>query len=335
MLIAHGGAGGRGPAAERPGRRRGLVAAVECGAEILRGGGSAADAVVATVAALEDAPLFNAGYGSVLNSQGKVEMDAGLMVALPVDAVEDLSGNRMRHGQAAARRLGEKRVRAGAVAAVSRVRNPILLARIVMERTPHLLMVGAGAERLARGSEVRRCRSEDLISARARERWQALVESATARDADEADTHGTVGAVAVDIHGELAAATSTGGITGKLPGRVGDSAIVGAGVFANARGAASATGSGEAIMKVSLCHEAVMLLGRMPPRTAAQSVIASLARETGGQAGVILVDRNGRVGYAHNTRMMDIAMFSPTGGIHHAAVGPLVGAGERQVGNRE
>jgi L-asparaginase / beta-aspartyl-peptidase len=329
VLIAHGGAGGRSLAAERTGRRRGLIAAVERGAEILRGGGSAVDAVMATVVALEDDPLFNAGYGSVLNSEGKVEMDAGLMAALPAGTIHVSGTNRTRPGQAASRQFQEHRLLAGAVAAVSRVRNPIVLARMVMERTPHVLMVGAGAERLARRSGIRRCRAEDLISQRARERWKALVEAETSAPDAEADAHGTVGAVALDIHGELAAATSTGGITGKLPGRVGDSAIMGAGVFATARGAASATGSGEAIMKVSLCHEVVMSLDRLPPRLAAESAITGLAHATGGQAGVILVDRSGHVGYAHNTGMMGVAMFSPAEGVRHLAVGPIAGVHKR------
>src|ERR1700730_17211411 len=203
--MAHGGAGGRGPAAERPERRRGMLAAVQAGARVLRAGGSALDAVIATVRALEDHPLFNAGLGSLLTVEGTVEMDASVMVAGPPS----------RRGAAATSSRGAARgarpraeLRAGAVAIVTRVRNPILLARAVMEHTPHILMAGAGAERLARSAGLALCRPEDLVTPRARARWRAAME----RRAEAAGTaaagggrFGTVGAVALDAHGVLAA----------------------------------------------------------------------------------------------------------------------------------
>jgi L-asparaginase / beta-aspartyl-peptidase len=287
-----------------------MIEAVEIGAAILREAGSALDAVVATICALEDNGLFNAGYGSVLTTAGRPEMDAGIMAA---DAAP---GGASAHGK---RRVT---LRAGGVVLVSRVRNPILLARAVMERTPHMLIGGAAAERLARQAGLRLCRPEQLVSPRARERWLAA-RSATTASANAVDQHGTVGAVAVDSRGNLAAATSTGGVTGKMPGRIGDSAIVGAGLFANGAGAASATGSGEAIMKVALCREAILGLARANAQESAGSRITSLFAETGAEAGIIMVDEHGHFGFAHNAQAMEVAMFDPVGGVRHSLAGRL------------
>jgi L-asparaginase / beta-aspartyl-peptidase len=159
-----------------------MLAAVAAGAEVLRAGGSALDAVIATVRALEDHPLFNAGVGSLLTVEGTVEMDAAVMAALPP---------RPRRGAAAAAAsaraasLGPHRraeLRAGAVAGITRVRNPILLARAVMELTPHILMAGAGAERLARRAGIALCRPDELVTPRARERWRAMLERRAEKD---------------------------------------------------------------------------------------------------------------------------------------------------------
>jgi beta-aspartyl-peptidase (threonine type) len=271
------------------------MAAARRGREILEAGGSAVDAVVEVVAILEDDPLFNAGYGSALNADGQVEMDASLMVfPWPGPAI----GANGKRGTL---------IGAGAVAGIRRVRNPVLLARAVMTHTPHVLIIGIAAERLASRVGIRTCRPEDLVTDRARVRWQTYMGAATG--------HGTVGAAARDRHGQLAAATSTGGITGKMPGRVGDSAIVGAGTFAGPAGAASATGFGEAIMKATLCRAAVTLLARTTPARAASAAIETLERATGGEAGVIVVDQRGRLGYAHNAQAMDIATFTPAEGI--------------------
>jgi L-asparaginase / beta-aspartyl-peptidase len=320
-LIAHGGAGGLAQAAERPARRRGLLAAVERGAGILREGGSALDAVIATVSALEDDGLFNAGYGSVLTTAGRPEMDAGVMVA-----------ERTASAPAGTRR--RVTLRAGGVVLVSRVRNPIQLARAVMERTPHVLVGGVAAERIARQAGLRLCRPDQLVSPRARERWLATRRSIVP-SANNTNQHGTVGAVAVDSRGNLAAATSTGGVTGKMPGRIGDSAIIGAGLFANAAGAASATGSGEAIMKVALCREAVLALSRKRAQEAAALRIADLHAETGAEAGIVLVDEQGHFGYAHNAQAMEVAMFDPVGGVRHVLAGRLELPRERNgIGNR-
>jgi beta-aspartyl-peptidase (threonine type) len=299
-----------------------MLDAVLAAAAILRQGASALDAAVNAVTALEDHPLFNAGYGSVLNLDGAVEMDASVMV-------------------------GTADARAGAVAAVRGVRNPVLLARAVMERTPHVLIAGEGARRLAREAGLKCCHPRSLISERSRRQWQAYREpqgqktgtertiaahnppkgARKSRDATSssgaklfkikasANIRGaTVGAVGLDMRGELAAATSTGGIAGKLPGRVGDSAIIGAGTFADPRGAASATGAGEAILKVGLCRQAVGALRTLPVERAALLALTNLAKTTGARAGIILLDSRGRYTYVHNAPAMDVACFDPVNG---------------------
>lgn len=312
-LAAHGGAGAIGLASERPERRRAMLAALKRGAGILRGGGSALDAVEVTVTALEDHPMFNAGYGSLLNSEGQVEMDASVMLAEPVG--EPIAALRSHvHGP-------EYRVSAGAVAAVSRVRNPIILARAVMERTPHIMMVGAGAERFARRAGIALAKPADMITERARERWR--IREAQRLAAEEEDDHGTVGAVALDVRGAIAAATSTGGVPGKLFGRVGDSAIIGAGVFAHAFGGASATGQGEAIIVTALCREAVMAMTDATPQRVARDAIQELIDSTGAEAGLILLDARGRVGYAHNAASMQVGTFDPEHGLQHLWLDPI------------
>lgn len=312
-LIVHGGAGARGPASERPRRRNGMLAAARRGVELLRAGASALDAVVATVKALEDDEYFNAGYGSVLNTDGRVEMDAALMVADP------RSGGRSGVDEPLRNRI--PLARAGAVAAVSRVRNPILLARAVMEQTQHILMVGTGAERIARRAGISMCRPDDLITPRAKARWRMMIEQRLAAAAGIEG--GTVGAAAIDAGGVVAAATSTGGMTGKLPGRVGDSALIGAGVYADRPGASSATGQGEAIILMALCREAVRALERGEAGAVARSAIAELARRTAREAGIILVDRNGRMGFAHNAGAMEVASFDLVHGLHHYWPDPI------------
>ncbi len=306
-LVAHGGAGPSGPAADRVERRRGMLEAVQRGADILRGSGNALDAVVAVLVALENHPLFNAGTGSLLTTDGTVEMDASVMVA-----ASDERANRV--GSRADSQAG---VMAGAVAAVTRVRNPIQLARAVMERTPHVLVVGSGAERLARRVGLALCSNEELITERARERWRQQQESAQLGIGAKTQGHGTVGAAAIDCRGTIAAATSTGGVPGKIPGRVGDSAIIGAGTYADKTGGASATGNGEAIITRALCREAVMNLRQTTPMTAVRRVISRTLVLDGAQGGIILVDRRGRIGFAHNAAAMEVATFTSLAGIRH------------------
>ena len=317
-LIAHGGAGGRAPVSEREERQRALLVAVECGSAILREGGSAIDAVTATVAALEDHSLFNAGYGSVLTLEGRVEMDAAVMIA------ERQIGSPNLKTKTPNNAVGS--VRAGGVVLISRVRNPIRLARIVMERTPHVLIGGPAAERLAREAGIPTCRPEQLVTDRARDRWLAVLQS----PGKASQQHGTVGAAALDQAGNLAAATSTGGVSGKMPGRIGDSAIFGAGLFAATTGAASATGTGEAIMRHGLCREALRLVLRLGAQRAAVRAIADLYIATRGEAGLVMIDSTGHFGYAHNAHAMEIALFSPPGDIRHLVLDPVAAGRMRQ-----
>ncbi len=297
-LIVHGGAGMMGlPATERPVRKRAMMNALKAGASILRKRGSALDAVIASVMVLEDDPLFNAGFGSTLNVDGAVEMDASVMAATP-----------------RSHRENESVVSAGAVASVSRVKNPVLLARAIMEKTPHVMMTGSGAEYLAQSLGIMLCEPAEMISERARDRWRVRLEK---------QKHGTVGAAALDANGQLAAATSTGGVPGKMAGRVGDSAIIGAGTFASAWGAASATGHGEAIIMASLCRETVEAFGNSVPTRTAEVKIAELIVPQGSEAGIILVDRRGRVGYAHNAETMEVAIFHSEKGISHVRATPM------------
>ncbi len=331
-LVAHGGAGSAGPGAERAERRRAMMAAMRLGAGILRGNGSALEAVVATVAALEDHPLFNAGYGSLLNSEGNVEMDASVMFAEPVVVPAALrpASRGKRSGHTDHPDAADYTVSAGAVAAVSRVRNPIVLARAVMEQSAHILMAGAGAESFARKAGLRLVRPEEMVTERARERWHARKQQSGMLEAQRAARaalgHGTVGAVAVDDRGGIAAATSTGGVPGKLFGRVGDSALIGAGTFAHGFGAASATGHGEAIILTALCREAVLALADGSPKAVAREAILEMIDATGAEAGIILIDGRGRIGYAHNAASMQVAHYDPAGGLRHLWLAPIATA---------
>ncbi|MFQ3536645.1 MAG: isoaspartyl peptidase/L-asparaginase family protein [Aggregatilineales bacterium] len=240
--------------------------AVEIGLERLQQGGSALDAVEGAVRSLEDDPLFNAGYGSVLNRDGQVQMDALIM-----------------DGQT---------FKIGAVGAVSRVKNPISLARRVMEATPHHLLVAEGAERFAAEQGIPLVPPEAMIAP------QRAKPSAS----------DTVGAVALDAAGNLAVAVSTGGVRGKLAGRVGDSPIAGAGGWAeNGLGAACATGLGEGIMRALLTFRAVSLLESHSAQAAAEAALAIFGQKFGGEGGLILIDRHGQVGIAHNTPFMPVA----------------------------
>ncbi len=274
LIIVHGGAG-RVPEKDWAERREGCRGAALAGWACLRQGGSALDAVEQAVAFLEDHPLFNAGRGSVLNADGEVEMDASLMDG--------------------------RNLQAGAVGAVRDIRNPIRLARRVLQDGRHVLLVGEGASRFAREVGIEACRPGELVTNQQRARWRALLDQGP----------GTVGAVALDGAGGIAAATSTGGLLGKRSGRVGDSALIGCGTCADGLlGAASATGNGEAIIRVVLAKIAVDFLQEdRHPLDAAQMAIDVLGRRGQGEGGIIMIDREGRVGHAHNTAFMPAAVM--------------------------
>ncbi|MBI3247747.1 MAG: isoaspartyl peptidase/L-asparaginase [Deltaproteobacteria bacterium] len=274
-LIIHGGAGSPAPKLSTA-RRNGLQHAFTAAWSILAQGGSALDAVVQAVVLLEDDPTFNAGIGSCLNRDGSVEMDASLMEGSTFHA--------------------------GAVGAVRTVQNPILLARAIMQEGQHVFLVGTGAEEFARTHDIPEITPEQLITERQRQRWQS---------AQTQGEPGTVGAVAFDTTGHLAAATSTGGIFNKHPGRVGDSAIVGAGTYADdTLGAVSATGVGEAIIRTTLARVTVEFLrSGIDPTQAARRAIKLCQQRTASEAGVIVIDALGRVGYAHNAPAMSVAFL--------------------------
>lgn len=270
QLAIHGGAGrivpgGMSPAQEAASRAA-LERALLAGHRLLARGASALDAVVAAVAVLEDTPGFNAGRGAVLTAAGTVELDASVM-----------DGTTLR---------------AGAVACVRRIRNPVLAARAVMERSPHVLLAGAGAERFARRHGLALVAPEYFVTRRQR---QALGQR----------LRGTVGAVALDEAGRLAAATSTGGRTGKLPGRVGDSPVIGAGTYADELCAVSATGDGEAFMRTLAAYEvSARMRHRGEPLSRAAARALQRVALLGGSGGLIAVDRRGRVAMPFTTEGM-------------------------------
>jgi beta-aspartyl-peptidase (threonine type) len=272
-IIVHGGAG-RIPRDELPERLDGCRVAALAGAKILRQGGTAIDAVEAAVIVLEDNPLFNAGTGSTLNRRGQVETDAALMEGLTL--------------------------RAGAIAAVRGIRNPIRLARRVMEESRHVLIAGEGALLFAREIGFPECDPETLVVDAERNRWDRA--------------RGTVGCVAFDAAGNTAAGTSTGGIFNKLPGRVGDSPLIGCGTCAGADGAVSCTGDGEEIIRIVMAKATLGFLERgMTAAAAASAAVEMLANLTGGSGGLILVDRHGEIGYARNTERMPVCLVRGSG----------------------
>jgi len=293
-LIAHGGAGNWRPGSESDALDA-MQGAVQAGERVLRGGGSALDAVCATVVRLEDNPIFNAGTGAVLNFDGFVEMDACVM---------ESNGARM-----------------GAVSALQRVKNPVLVARKVMEETDHVMLTGEGALRFARAmgfgdhdpvTEARRKDWEDkkahlddvLASGRGLKMRRFL------KDHPEY-AGGTVGAAAVDAQGVLAAATSTGGVTMKLVGRVGDSPVPGAGNYASPFVAASATGTGEFVLR-ALATRAISERVEHGAgfADAMNQVLQQLGRDFDADVGIIGVDRHGVPVAVHRTKQMPHAFFA-------------------------
>jgi beta-aspartyl-peptidase (threonine type) len=305
-LLVHGGAWAI-PQEAAPAHEAGVRNALEQGYSVLSKGGSALDDVEAAVTVLEDDPTFDAGCGSFLTANGRVQLDALLM-----------DGGRMK---------------AGGVACVERLRNPIQAARLVLEKSPHVYFVGAGAEQFALDHGMPLIDNSELVLDRERQR----LAEAKARDAagladltfsgledDKGpetalaralDSHDTVGAVALDTQGNLAAATSTGGTLNKTPGRVGDSSLIGCGCYAdNLSAAVSLTGWGEPIMKLVLGKWATdRVAAGSAPEIAARDAISYLYNRLGGHGGIILLGPDGRFGLAHNTPAMAWGLATPAG----------------------
>ncbi len=288
-LAVHGGAGdvAGGP---HNAQCAALADALRAGYGVLAAGGSAVDAVVAAVSVLEDSPQFNAGHGSVFTAAGTHELDAAVM--------DGASG------------------RAGSVAAVSRVRNPVAAAALVMRNSDWVMLCGAGAEQFAADHGAKmvdptyfftRSRHEQLERARKRRSVELDHDGAAraqSRGEEDGTSYGTCGAVALDAAGNLAAATSTGGLTNKPPGRVGDSPIIGAGTYAeNATVAVSATGIGEVFMRTVAAHDIAALVryaGRSAQEAAEEVILRRIPR-AGGRGGAIVLDRLGNLAMVYNT----------------------------------
>jgi beta-aspartyl-peptidase (threonine type) len=282
-LAIHGGAGviERGsltPDKERA-YRAAMLTAMDAGSAVLRRGGSSLDAVEATIRVLEDDPLFNAGRGAVFTADGRNELDASIM-----------DGNTRK---------------AGAVAGVTRTRNPISLARAVMDKSRHVLLAREGADQF---SVEQGLEQVDPAYFRTESRWQQLLDwrRDNARLLDPTHSRGTVGAVAIDVNGHLAAGTSTGGMTGKRWGRVGDSPLIGAGTYAvDGVCAVSATGSGEFFIRTSAARQVCDRIAwqRLSGQHAAEATIADIG-SIGGDGGVIVMDGSGQIAFAMNSSGM-------------------------------
>jgi len=279
-LIVHGGAWDI-PDDAVDACKAGCLRALHAGWTVLKNGGHALDAIEAAIIVLEDDPVFDAGYGSHLTLDGHVECDAIIMDAATL--------------------------RAGSVAGLRRVKNPIRAARAVLEKCPHMMLVSEGAEHFASQHGVSLCDPEELVSPAEREAWLRCKEDSHAAEHHRGHEQGTVGAVALDEQGRLYAATSTGGTCCKLPGRVGDSPLIGCGCYADEEtGGVSSTGYGEAIMRVVMAKTATDFLrpSSSTPIRAAQAAVQLLAKRGKGTGGLILLDKQGHPGFAFNTPRM-------------------------------
>jgi len=299
ILLLHGGAWDI-PADMLDAHEQGVFDALQEGWRLLERGASALDAIEAAVTVLENDPAFDAGRGSFLTRDGRVQLDALIMDGATL--------------------------RAGGVACVERIRNPIQAARLVLDKSHHVYFVAQGAEAFAQEHGLPLIDNAELVLDRERRRLAEAQARAQAGSPDSTfsgspnpDSHDTVGAVALDIHGHLAAATSTGGTLNKAPGRVGDSSLIGCGCYAdNASAAVSLTGWGEPIMKLVLGKWATdHVLAGGSPEQIAPDAMAYLHRRVGGHGGIILLAPDGRYGLAHNTPRMAWGI--------HTADGPRVG----------
>lgn len=286
VIIVHGGAGDW-PSKLHERGLKGVRKAADCGFRMLSTGGSALDAVEAAIISLEDNPVFNAGKGSTLNLRGDIETDAAIM-----------DGGTLR---------------GAGVALLRDIKNPIKAARMVFEKTSHVLIAGPAARELAIANGLAkanlRVSSRVLAWKEGLRKLESKRVSYLSRTSPEIIQHflvkssDTVGALSLDSNGDLAAACSTGGVSLKLPGRIGDSAILGAGLYAdNSSGAATATGIGEQAMRLVISKAACDLMKRENAASAAIKVIGNSTKKLGAGMGIITLDRSGRYGVAHNTR---------------------------------
>ncbi|WP_374348758.1 isoaspartyl peptidase/L-asparaginase family protein [Phenylobacterium sp.] len=308
-IAIHGGAGVIAPGQLKPEQeaayRASLERIIRAGGEVLARGGSALDAVEAAVRLLEDDPLYNAGRGAVFTAEGRNELDAAIMDGRTLDA--------------------------GAVAGVTGAAHPITLARAVMERSDHVMLMGSGADAFAESLGVEPVDPGHFFTER---RWKGLVRSLEAQGlpvpprppgasqdpraelAHDEGKHGTVGAVAVDIHGHVAAATSTGGMTAKRWGRIGDSPVIGAGTYASDQACAvSATGSGEFFIRLAVAHEIAALVRHkgLSLQAAADAVVQDQLTALGGDGGVIAAGPDGALAWSFNTSGMYRARLAAGG----------------------
>ena len=285
IIVIHGGTSGLGLTKEEFAKREKVMKeSLKAGQSILEKGGSSVDAVIAAIKVMEDSPEFNAGKGAVFTSDGFNELDASLMDG--------------------------KSLNAGAVAMARTIKNPIEAARVVMDKTPHTLIAGEGADKLAKNNGLEIVDQKYFYTDyRYKQFQEAKKSNEVLLDSDKTKAHlgittkpylGTVGAVALDKNGNLAAGTSTGGTTNKMTGRIGDSPIIGAGNYANNDSVAvSCTGTGDIYIRVAAAHEVASLYKykKLPIQKAAQETIKEVAA-LGGTGGIISIDKNGKVGYA-------------------------------------
>ncbi|HKW74899.1 MAG TPA: isoaspartyl peptidase/L-asparaginase [Terriglobales bacterium] len=295
VLVVHGGAWAI-PDDMIDAHLDGVRQALARGWNVLEEGGRALDAVQAAIESMEDDETFDAGRGSFLTCDGRVQLDALIMDGATL--------------------------RAGGVGCVERIKNPIEAARLVLDDSPHIYMVAEGAEQFAQQHGIKLCRNQDLVIEREVKRLKEAQAKAAAGHPDTTFAgatydkgHDTVGAIALDADGNIAAATSTGGTLNKAPGRVGDSSLIGCGCYADNQSAAvSCTGWGEPIMKLVLAKWAAdRVQGGGAPDAVAQEAIYYLERRLNGHGGMILLDQRGRFGIAHNTPRMAWAYRSTEG----------------------